>query len=295
MSNPGAEQYVELPTLAVVGAAGMVGTHFIRAAADAPLRIRALVHSPTGRDTVGKLGVEDTIEGDLSDDGVAAAAVAGADAVFMIPPAFHPQEDEFAIKVVQEAERAGVRKFVYLSVLHPHTPGLHHHMRKANAEAAVRSAHLDWTILQPSMFAQIVLSTWGMAPGPQVPVPFDVDNEFSFIDLNELAEVAVKVCTQPGHGSATYELAGPTIPFREAVRTAGESRGVELTATTLDWREARLPPGFTESTSQATDMKAMWHDYDRHGLQGNSNVLRMLLGREPATFVETAGQFAAQR
>jgi hypothetical protein len=41
-------------------------------------------------------------------------------------------------------------------------------------------------------------------------------------------------------------------------------------------------------------MRAMWQDYDRHGLRGNDNVLRMLLGREPASFTEAAAAFAVR-
>ncbi|WP_329253412.1 hypothetical protein [Streptomyces canus] len=55
------------------------------------------------------------------------------------------QGDVFAIRALEAAEHAGARRFVYLFVLHPHTPGLRHHMRKANVEAAVRASELDWT------------------------------------------------------------------------------------------------------------------------------------------------------
>jgi uncharacterized protein YbjT (DUF2867 family) len=145
------------------------------------------------------------------------------------------------------------------------------------------------------MFAQIVLSTWGRAPaaGP-VNVPFDVHNKFSFIDLRELAEVGVKVLSEHGHDSATYELAGPTTTPAEALRIAGRARGVELEARTVDWEEAPLPPPVADDPSRGPDMRAMWQDYDRHGLRGNSNVLRMLLGREPASFEEAAAPFAAR-
>lgn len=37
----------------------------------------------------------------------------------------------------------------------------------------------------------------------------------------------------------------------------------------------------------------MWPDYDRHGLRGNSNVLRTLLGRDPASFERVAAALAA--
>lgn len=125
-------------------------------------------------------------------------------------------------------------------------------------------------------------------------MPFDVGNEFSFIDLRDLGEAGMRVLSEQGHGSATYELAGPALTLAEAVRFAGRARGVDLEARTVDWAVAPLPPGVADSSSRALDMRAMWQDYDRHGLRGNSNVLRMLLDREPASFEEAATAFAAR-
>ncbi|MEV5901130.1 NmrA family NAD(P)-binding protein [Streptomyces sp. NPDC052127] len=294
MSASQAVHSQEPPLIAVIGAAGLCGTYVLEAALRAPFRARAVVHGPAGRERVAALGVDDIVEADLEKPDTVREALKDADSVFMIPPAFHPEEDELAIRALQAAEHAGARRFVYLSVLHPHTPGLRHHLRKANAEAAVRASRLKWTILQPSMFAQIVLSTWGRAPAGPVGVPFDVDNEFSFIDLRDLGEAGVEVLSGQGHDSATYELAGPALTLADAVRIAGRARGVALEARTVDRADAPLPPGVADSASRASDMRAMWQDYDRHGLRGNSNVLRMLLGREPASFEEAATAFAAR-
>jgi uncharacterized protein YbjT (DUF2867 family) len=279
----------------VIGAAGLCGTHLLESLRRAPFRVRAVVHGPAGRDRVAALEIGEIVSADLAEPDSVRQALKDADLVMMIPPAFHPEEDIFTIRALQSAEDVGARKFVYLSVLHPHTPGLRHHMRKANAEAAVRASALDWTILQPSMFAQIVLSTWGRAPAGQVSAPFNVDHTFSMIDLRDLAEVGVNVLSEQGHDSATYELAGPPITLADAVRLAGQVRGVSLQARTVDWAQAPLPPGLTDDSSQGSDMRAMWQDYDRHGLRGNSNVLRMLLGREPASFEEAAAAFATRR
>ncbi|MER7692461.1 NmrA family NAD(P)-binding protein [Streptomyces sp. NPDC097610] len=294
MSETEAARSEELPLLAVIGAAGLCGTHVLEAAKHAQVRVRAVVHSPAGRERVAALGADEIVEADLEEPDSVRSALKGAELVFMIPPPFHPEEDVLATSALKAAEQAGARKFVYLSVFHPHTPELHHHMRKANAEAAVHESNLDWTILQPSMFAQIVLSTWGQAPAGAVHVPFDVHHEFSLIDLRDLAEVGVKIAAEQGHDAATYELAGPSIALSEAIGLAGRARGVELEATTVDWAEATLPPGVAASPSQATDMRAMWQYYDRRGHRGNSNVLRMLLGREPASFEQAAAAFAAR-
>ncbi|MER6186953.1 NmrA family NAD(P)-binding protein [Streptomyces sp. NPDC001652] len=294
MSESEAVRSQEPPLIAVVGAAGLCGRYVLEAALRTPFRVRAVVHGPVGRERVAALGVDDVVEADLERPDTVRQALKDADFVFMIPPAFHPEEDVLAIRALEAAEHAGARRFVYLSVLHPHTPGLRHHLRKANAEAAVRASPLNWTVLQPSMFAQIVLSTWGRAPAGPVEVPFDVDNEFSFIDLRDLGEAGMRVLSEQGHGSATYELAGPALTLAEAVRLAGRARGVDLEARTVDWAVAPLPPGVANSASRALDMRAMWQDYDRHGLRGNSNVLRMLLDREPASFEEAATAFTAR-
>jgi NAD(P)H dehydrogenase (quinone) len=288
LSGPGVSDSKQLPVLAVVGAAGLSGSHLLEALRPAPLRVRAVVHGPAGRERAAAHGADETAEADLAEPGSVRSALAGADIVFMIPPAFHPEEDAFAITAMQAAEDAGARRFVYLSVLHPHTPGLRHHMRKAKAEVALRASDLDWTILQPSMFAQIIWATCGKAPPGRVPVPYDVTKLFSLIDLRDLAEVGVKVVTEPGHDAATYEVAGPAITLSEAVRTVGRARDAELEAQTVAWTEAPVPPPFADRPSAAADMRAMWQEYDQHGLRGNSNILRMLLGREPASFDKVA-------
>jgi len=294
LSESGAIDSEDLPLLAVVGAAGMSGTYLLEALRSAPLRVRAVVHGPAGRERAAASGAGEIAEADLADPGAVRTALKNTELVFMIPPAFHPEEDAFAITALEEAERAGARRFVYLSVLHPHTPALPNHMRKANAEAALRASGLDWTILQPSMFAQIVWAAFGSGPPGHVPVPYDVGKLFSLIDLRDLAEVGVKVLTEQGHDAATYELAGPAITLAEAVRTAGRARGVELEARTVDRADAPVPPPFADRPSASADMRAMWQEYDRHGLRGNSNILRMLLGREPASFEQAAAVFAAR-
>ncbi|MEW2805923.1 hypothetical protein AB0929_02150 [Streptomyces massasporeus] len=68
---------------------------------------------------------------------------------------------------------------------------------------------------------------------------------------------------------------------------------VDLEARAVGWTEAPLPPGAADSPSRASDTRAMWQDYDRHGLRGNSDVLRTLLGRDPASFERVAAAFAA--
>jgi uncharacterized protein YbjT (DUF2867 family) len=247
-----------------------------------------VAHDESGSQRAKDKGAHETVTAELSNPSSARAALEGVDVVYMIPPAMHPYEDDFAINALRAAEVAGVNRFVYTSVLHPHTPSLRHHLRKARAEAVIRESSLSWTILQPSMFAQMVFLMFGNRPAGQVHVPFKTSLTFSMIDLRDLSAVAVKTLTEEGHEFASYELCGPALTMGDAVRIAGKIRGVELEPIRIAPSAAALPAKFAERSSQAADMQAMWEDYDRQGLRGNTNVLEMLLGRPPADFENVA-------
>jgi len=272
----------------VVGAAGQSGTLLLSALRPVNAHVRAVVHSVAGAERAAAAGADEVVQAELANPASVRAAFEGVDAVYMIPPPFDPDEHTFAVTALRAAERAGATRFVYVSVLHPHTPALRHHLRKAEAEARVRESSLIWTILQPSMYAQQVYSTFGSGPSGTVRVPFDPAASFSVIDLRDLSEIAVRVLTEAGHECATYELCGPRLTMAEMVRIAGRVRDVELEPVRVPPSDAPLPPPFAKDPSAGADMRAMWEEYDRHGFRGNSNVLRMLLGREPTTFEEVA-------
>lgn len=102
MSESQAVRSQEPPLIAVIGAAGLCGTYVLKAALLAPFRVRAVVHGPAGRERVAALGVDDIVEADLAKPDGIRQALENADSVFMIPPAFHPEED-----VLDEGARGG--------------------------------------------------------------------------------------------------------------------------------------------------------------------------------------------
>ncbi len=117
-------------------------------------------------------------------------------------------------------------------------------------------------------------------------MPFATGAPFSVVDLDDLAEVCARVVTEPGHAAATYQLAGP-----QALSQDDMARILsELLARPI--RAARKPPEDMRREAAAAGLPAerietmarMNAHYDAHGLVGNANVLRWLLGREPGTF-----------
>ena len=230
------------------------------------------------------MGAAEIVNATLEDQETLVAAFTGMMAVHVIPPLFHPGEDHLVANAVRAAERAGVKRFCYHSVLHAFTPTLRHHMRKASAEALLRDSDLAWTILQPAMYAQTVLRYAHLAEDDVVTVPYSLSTKFTVVDVADVADATVKVLADPGHEYATYELAGPhTLTMTELVSQLASAHRRPLQAHAIPPQAFHINADLTPNA--VADVVAMWAEYDRHGLVGNPTALRMLLGREPTTFL----------
>ena len=120
-------------------------------------------------------------------------------------------------------------------------------------------------------------------------VPYSVDSKFSFVDLEDVAEAAKIVLTEPNHKNAIYELAG-TAPmshvdvaetFRRMLNRDVSAEKEEIG----DWRLHAI--GLGEYAIE--NLVRMFEYYDRWGLSGNPNFLTWILKREPAsleTFID---------
>jgi NAD(P)H dehydrogenase (quinone) len=247
--------------IALLGAAGKTGRAVAAAlvAAGVPWEsIRPLVRA--GREGPGERGV------DLDDDASVCAAVAGAGAIHLLAPNLHPDEPGIVRRAVAAADAGGVRRIVYHSVLRPGVRAMPHHWHKLEAEELLWGSGLDVTVLQPSAYAQNLVSC---VRGGRLVVPYAVDVPFSLVDLADVAEVAARMLTEPGHEAATYELAGPVTTIAALAGRLG-----------LDARRDRPPQG-PPAGYPAAALQAMFDWYDRCGLPGNPGVLGWLLDRPP--------------
>ncbi len=115
----------------------------------------------------------------------------------------------YAQCVVAAAKRCGVKRFVFHSVLHPQIAAMPHHWEKLRVEEMLFATDLDITILQPTAYMQNILGAWrGIIDDGIYRVPYPVETRLSLVDLDDVAEAAASVLTEPGHGGATYELVG---------------------------------------------------------------------------------------
>ena len=69
-------------------------------------------------------------------------------------PAFLPREAEVGRRFVAVAREAGVRRFVFSSVIHPVLTELVNHAAKIPVEEAVLTSGMEFVFLHPAMFFQ---------------------------------------------------------------------------------------------------------------------------------------------
>jgi uncharacterized protein YbjT (DUF2867 family) len=131
---------------------------------------------------------------------------------------------------------------------------------------------------------QNILAAWpGIAADGIFRVPYPIGTRLSLIDLAEVAAAAAVVLTTAGHANATYELVGtPPLSQTEVADAIGAvlGRSVRAEAETVEaWQGRARAAGM--SSYECDTLAAMFRYYAAHGLVGNPNTLRWLLGRPP--------------
>lgn len=277
----------------ITGAGGKTGRALIRALLNVE-SVCALVHREEQIPVLKSLGAEKIILGDIRDDDAIRFVMQGVRSVYHICPNMNPDEVVIGKLVIGEASKVGVEHFVYHSVLHPQTEKMTHHWQKLRVEEMIFESSLPFTILQPAPYMQNLLAGWkSIIDEGVLRVPYSVNSKFSFVDLEDIAEAAKIVLTEPSHVNAIYELAG-TLPMShmEVAEIFGHVLNRDVQAVKLEIRDWRLrAEQNTMSKYTVENLIRMFEYYDQWGLVGNPNVLRWLLKRDPASlksFVQKA-------
>ncbi len=277
----------------VTGAGGKTGKAIVKALAARGEAVHAFVHRDGLVASVKALGAHQASVGSLDDANALSWAMLGARAVYHICPNVSPHEVAFARTAVAAAQGAGVRRFVYHSVLHPQIEAMPHHWEKMRAEELLFATNLDVTILQPAAYMQNILAVITEEGAYRVPYP--VETRLSLVDLDDVAEAAARVLTEPGHGGATYELVGtPPLSQTEVAEALSRALGrpVRVEVQSIDTWEAQARAARMGDYQRETLIK-MFRWYAGSGFVGNPNVLRWLIGRAPGTLDAFAAREAA--
>ena len=164
------------------------------------------------------------------------------------------------------------------------------------AERALQESGVAWTVVRCSWFMQnfsegafldALLEGELALPADEVPVPF--------VDVDDIAEVAVAALTEEGHAGRVYELTGPrALTFADAVAEIGRAAGREL-------RYVPIPVDAFVSGTVAEGVppdvvSLLRYLFTEVVIDANAHVadgVQEALGRVPRDFVQYAREAAA--
>lgn len=277
----------------ITGATGTVGSELAKQLVEAGQQVRALVREPEKAKKFGP-GV-DVAKGDLSKPETLGAAFAGVDKVFVL--SVGPELATLETNAFDAAKKAGIKHVVKLSALGVGTdamagaPGEKWH---GESERRLRDLGTAWTILRPGPFFSNVIKVWAITQRGGLFLPTG-NGKDTHIDPRDIAAVAVKVLTTPGHEGKIYELTGPELlSYAEVVQKVATATGKPFKFVDVpeaQWSQqmvaAGVPPGFVETLLvHFASVKA--------GRWKMTSTVADLLGRPARTFDEWAKDYVAE-
>jgi uncharacterized protein YbjT (DUF2867 family) len=269
-------------TVLVVGATGKFARWVVPELIRRNARVRALARTPLQGEAAIARGAAEFALGDLRQASSLARALDGVDGVFYIGPAFAPDEAAMGVAMVEAAERAGVKKFVFSSVIQPTNTALKNHASKIPVEEALYNSRLVYTILQPANFMQNIAFAWpAIVRSGRFAEPFPANAKVARVDYRDVAEMAAISLTSDRLSYATLELAEGMYDRNEIASFMSETVGKRIDAVDLSFAEwvanANLPYDDRELA-----VLARVHDhYRKFGLGGNALTLTAALQRPP--------------
>lgn len=160
-------------------------------------------------------------------------ALRGVTSVYVsyFPDLAVPGAPEAVAAFTAEARRAGVRRVVLLSG--------RGEAEAQRAEGVVAESGLEWTVVRSSWFAQNFSEGSFAEPvmSGEVVLPVGEVGE-PFVDVEDIADVAVAALTEDGHQRQVYEVTGPRLlTFADAVSAIAAAAGREITFTSVPLEE----------------------------------------------------------
>lgn len=203
----------------VIGATGRVGGEVLAQLVAKGVPLRVLAQHAAQAAALEARGVE-TVVGDLRRPETLDPAFQGVNKLFIVTPG---ASDQVVIQsnAIDAAVRAGVKHVVKVSDLgaSPRSP-LSHARWNWEIEQVLIKSGLPYTILRPQFFMQNFLLV--IAPSVAAEDAFFAptgEGRVPFVDIRDIAEVAVAALTDTGHENRIYDLTGPEdLSFADVAR-----------------------------------------------------------------------------
>ena len=214
----------------VTGASGTVGSEVINqlSGATADANIRAGAHSIENIKKVVKSDIVEPIQIDYNKPDTLKDALKDVDRVLLLTP-FQSDMVELSSNFLKEIENAGnIKHIVKLSVMGADSePGIIGSRLHRQVEKMMEDTGIPFTFLRPNFFMQNFVNFFSQSIKEQGAfyLPAE-DGKVSFVDVRDIASVAVQVLTKNNdgrHNGKAYVITGPeAISYGDVARILSE-------------------------------------------------------------------------
>jgi uncharacterized protein YbjT (DUF2867 family) len=267
----------------ITGASGSVGKVVLQEAVRKESKIRAMYRS---KEEAAKApsGCE-AVLADYSDKQSLRKALDGVSAVFVVCSPI-PQLVELESNVLNACKESGVKHVVLNSALGAGDYGKSFPSWHRKVEDKLKATGMSYTILRPNGFLQNIVTY--NAPSIRTQGAFYAamgDAKVSYLDVGDIAVVAVKALQAGAHAGKTYELHGPeAISNQELAKRISKITGRTVSFVDIPesaQREAMLGLGMPEW--QVTALLDLQQYYKQGDGAKTDGLLQELIGRAPVT------------
>ena len=220
-----------------------------------------------------------------------AAALAGADQLFLMTPPGYAQHHELLIPAIDAAQAAGVRKVVLLSAMGANADD---NIPLRRAELHLERSGLAWNVIRPNWFMQNFHTFWlhGIQAQGQIFLPVG-DAKGSFIDTRDIAAVAAKLLSSDDFVNAAHDLTGTeALDHTQVAALLSQAAGRPIGYTNIPEDALRqgllgagLPADYTEF------LLVILGAFKAGYAEQVTDTVQRILGRPPIRFEQYAQEF----
>lgn len=271
----------------VTGATGYIGGQLVPALLDRGLTVRAMARTPKKLDSAEWRDRVEVARGDLTDPDSLVEAFDGVDVVYYLVHSmgtskdFVEDERRSANNVVDAAKKAGVRRIVYLSGLHPADTQLSRHLAsRVEVGEILLASEIETIVLQAGIVIGTGSASFEMIRHltdrlPVMTTPKWVHNNIQPISIDDALYYLVEAATADVPSSRTWDIgASDVLEYGDAIQVYAEVAGLAARRfVVLPWLTPTLasrwvglvtpiPSGLARPLVESLECDAVAHEKD---------------------------------
>jgi uncharacterized protein YbjT (DUF2867 family) len=280
-------------TILITGSTGNVGSQVVKQLSSFSGSVRAAVQSKNRADDIKNTKAELVVMNFKKSDTIE-AAFKDIQKLFLLTP-FVPDMVEMSKSLITEAKKANVNHIVKQSAFGSDLEdGITMNKLHRQVEEAIKSSGINYTFLRPMSFMQNYLGLGDSIKSQGVFYAPLIDSRTSFVDVRDIAAVAVEALTKSGHENKAYNITGPeAVSNYDIANILSKTIGRKITYVNISDDDSRK--GMKENGMQEWTINALMELYNFQKVGKASRVsldVERVTNRKPISFEQFAKDYS---